>query len=71
MVHEFWCNESHDIRTGLFLILRETTATIFLVDDTSITAIGIGDGYLISEISDNHVQTIELKDVLYKGCSTT
>lgn len=48
-----------------FTVLQETTTTIFLADGSSVKAAGIGDGRLACKISNNRVQIIELKNVLY------
>jgi len=50
---------------SFFTLLKDTNMTIFLADGSPVEAAGIGEDRLACRITDNRVQTIELKDVLY------
>jgi len=50
---------------NFFTVLKDTNMTIFLADGSPVEAAGIGEGRLACRITNNRVQTIELKDVLY------
>jgi len=50
---------------SFFTVLKDTNMTIFLTDGSLVEAAGIGEGRLACRITNNRVQTIELKDILY------
>lgn len=50
---------------NFYTILQDTNIIIYLVDDSSVKAVGIGEGRIVYKISNNHTQMIELKNVFY------
>lgn len=48
-----------------FSSLRDTSATIYLADGSSVAAAGVGEGQFYCESSDGRIQEVRLKNVLY------